>query len=548
MTQYLPIIITAGLLAFIATPLTRILARRVGLVDQPGLRKAHRLPVPLMGGLAMYAALIIAFLIFGKRDWLAEGMGILAGATLLLIAGLWDDRYGAPVWVKLSAEVVAAACLIVVGVQVRLFNLWWLDLPITLFWVVGITNAVNLMDNMDGLAAGVTAVGAGFFFAMAALEGQGLVASLAAALFGAAVGFLFYNFAPAVSFMGDAGALVLGFLLAALGIKIRFVHFPLGATWMAPIVVLGVLIFDTALVAVSRVRRGRSPFQGGSDHTSHRLVQLGLSHARAVLTIYVAALVLGALAVSLTRAPVVTANLAFVALVVVGFVGLVAFERIEPKLTGQPPIVLIPGGGGFAEALRAAAPISRDLTLLLAPRRVGADVLPSRAEVVDALAALAEDAGAARALLARGLGDEWWREVNALPRVLRLSGSALAVCDAPLDALPAPGAGGPEISPDAPGEPHPDVLAALRRARLILLGPGDPEINLLPALSAPGLRAALYTKQGGVVYAGPAEGSDAVIRWAGKDLPIAPPASLAESLQSHLLNRAAGEAKTQRAA
>lgn len=540
MRQYLPIIITAGLLAFIATPLTRILARRVGLVDQPGLRKAHRVPVPLMGGLAMYAALILAFVAFGNRAWWYEGLGILGGATLLFLTGLWDDRYGMPVWIKLGAQFVAAACLIAVGVQVRLFEVWWLDLPITLVWVVGITNAVNLMDNMDGLATGVTAVASAFFFALAALEGQGLVATLAAALFGAAVGFLFYNFAPAVSFMGDAGSLVLGFVLAALGIKIRFIQFPLASTWMAPIVVLGVLIFDTALVTVSRVRRGRSPFQGGSDHASHRLVQLGLSHARAVLTIYLAALVLGALAISLTRAQPLTANLSFVGLMLVGVMLLFAFERVEPRLTGQPPIVLIPGGGGFADALRAVTPLSHDLTVLLAPRRCGAEVLPSRADVVDVLAALAEDPEAARALLARGLSDEWWRDVNALPRVLRLKGLALVVCDFPLESLPTP-----DVAFAPPGVPQPDALAALRRAKIILLGPGDPEINLVPVLVSPGVRAALQTAQGRLISVSSEGRSSALDHWMGRDLPLTPLTSLTENIQTRLITQAAGRAKTQ---
>jgi UDP-GlcNAc:undecaprenyl-phosphate GlcNAc-1-phosphate transferase len=124
--------------------------------------------------------------------------------------------------------------------------------------VLVITNAVNFMDNMDGLAAGIAAVAAVFFFVLAALEGQGLVASLAAALFGAALGFLFYNFAPAVSFMGDAGAFTLGFVLAVIGIKLRFVNHPLGSTWMAPLLVLGVLLFDMSLVVLSRLRRRRS--------------------------------------------------------------------------------------------------------------------------------------------------------------------------------------------------------------------------------------------------------------------------------------------------
>src|SRR5664279_2893420 len=210
MQQYLPVILSAGLLAFLVTPLTRILARRLGMLDQPGLRKAHRSPVPLLGGLAMYLALAITFIAFGGRDWRIEGLGIMGGATLLFLTGFWDDRYGMPVSIKLAAQILAAVSVMLAGIQVQLFGLWWLDAALTLMWIVGITNAVNLMDNMDGLAAGITLVAALFFFAMAALEGQGLVAGLAAALAGAAAGFLFYNFAPAVSFMGDAGSLTLG--------------------------------------------------------------------------------------------------------------------------------------------------------------------------------------------------------------------------------------------------------------------------------------------------------------------------------------------------
>lgn len=366
--QYWPIIVAAGLLAFLVTPLTRILARRLGMLDQPGLRKTHRLPVPLLGGLAMYTALAVAFLAFGSPDWRLEGVAIVGGATLLFLTGLWDDRYGMPVWLKLAAQVVAAFVVMVVGVRVQLTSLWPLDWLLTLVWIVGITNAVNLMDNMDGLATGITLVAAVFFFVLAALEGQGLVASLAAALIGAAAGFLFYNFAPAVSFMGDAGALTLGFVLAVIGIKLRFVNHPLGATWMAPIVVLGVLIFDTALVSLSRWRRGRSIFHGGSDHTSHRLTQLGVAQPRAVLTLYLTAALLGAAAIFITRASVLMANLAFGALAAAGIAALVVMERVEPRLSGDPALVLIPGGGGLAEAVRAATRLSGEVVLLLAPR------------------------------------------------------------------------------------------------------------------------------------------------------------------------------------
>lgn len=517
MTQYLPIVVAATLLAFLATPVTRWLARRLGMVDQPGLRKAHRAPTPLLGGLALYVGVSAAFLAFGQRDWFTQGLGILGGATLLFVTGLWDDRYGLPAWLKLGAGVVAALFLTVFGVRVQLFGVWWLDMAITVVWVVGLTNAANLMDNMDGLAAGLTAVAAAFFFLMAALEGQGLVASLAGALLGAAVGFLFYNLAPAVSFMGDAGSLTIGFLLAALGIQIRFLQYPLASTWMAPIVVLGVFIFDTTLVTVSRLRRGRSPFQGGSDHTSHRLVQLGLSQPRAVLTLYVAAVSLGATAVMLTRLEPLVANMLFGLLVAAGLTVLLVFERVEPKLSGDPALVLIPGDGGAAAALSAVVALSRDVIVLLAPRRVNGALRPSRAEAVEALAALAEDPEAVRALLAGGLSDEWPRDLPALHRALRLHGRVLAVG---------------ELT-DAEAEKA--ALAALRRARLVVLGPGDPA----SALALPGISAALRAAPD-VVWAGAGPAP------AGEALAANTPAGLREALQQRLLRQAAGMAKTGR--
>jgi UDP-GlcNAc:undecaprenyl-phosphate GlcNAc-1-phosphate transferase len=520
MTQYLPIVLASAVLAFLATPLTRWLAARLGMVDQPGLRKAHRAPTPLLGGLALYAGVTLAFVVFGQADWVTEGVGILGGATLLFITGLWDDRYGMPAGLKLAACAVAAVFLSAFGVRVQLFNVWWLDGLITVLWVVGITNAANLMDNMDGLAAGLTAVAAVFFFVLAALEGQGLVASLAAALLGSALGFLFYNLAPAVSFMGDAGSLTIGFLLAALGIKIRFLQFPLGATWMAPIVVLGVFIFDTTLVTVSRLRRGRSPFQGGSDHTSHRLAQLGLGGPRAVLTLYVAAVSLGALAITLTRLPVPAANLLFGLLAVAGLIALILFERVEPRLAGDPALVLAPGGGGAADALRAVAAVSRNVTVLLAPRRVDGVVQPGRAEVVEIIAALAEDPAAARPLLRRGLGDEWWLELPALGRALRLHGRVLAVGEV------------------AGAEMEAEAVAALRQARLVIVGPGRADVNVRPLLDSAPVGAALRSVNGLRLWAcdGPAPeagGLQAVAR-----------AALAQEVQRRLLQQAAARAKT----
>ncbi len=510
---YLPIILASGVLAFVGTPLTRWLAHRVGMVDQPGLRKAHRSPIPLLGGLAMYASLMLAFLLLGNGNWIREGAGILGGATILFLAGLWDDRYGLPARAKFLPQVAAALVLVASGIQTQIFGNPWLDVPLTVFWVVGITNAVNMMDNMDGLAAGIAAVAAAFFFLLAALQGQGLVASLAAALLGATLGFLFYNFSPAMTFMGDAGALTLGFLLAALGIKLNFVNLPLASTWMAPILVLGVLIFDTTLVTISRLRRGRSPFQGGSDHTSHRLTFLGLSAPRAVLTLYLGALSLGVLAVVVTRLEPLAANGLFAGVVLAGVIALVLFERVEPKLTGDPPLVLMPGRGGLADMLTAVSGISRNLTVL-----VGRASPLTREEVIEGVAHLAEDKPAARFTLERALGEDWLADLPRVLPALRLHGDVWVV----------------ETADD------PDVKRALRRAKLVVAGLGDtshnagPLAHLLAESLAPLALNVLWAGEGAPDWALPAN-----------RLSATQPAAVQLAAQNRLIKQAAAQAKTQ---
>ncbi len=511
MSQYLPIILVSAALAFVSTPATRWLARRWGAVAQPGIRRVHRSPVPLLGGIALYVGVTLAFVVFGQRDWLTEGIGILGGATLMFLTGLWDDRFGLPPRVKIGANVVAGLFLIGFGVQVQLFGFWPLDWAITLLWVVGITNAVNLMDNMDGLAAGITATGAAVFFGMAATQGQGLVASLAAALFGSALGFLFYNFAPAVSFMGDAGAYPLGFLLAALAIKLEFRTLPLASTWMAPILVLGVLIFDTTLVTVSRIRRGLPVSQGGSDHTSHRLVLLGLSRPRAVMTLYVAALAVGAIATLTITLPPWQANGVFAVAVVIGLAALLWLERVEPALAGDPPVVWVPGGGPAAlTALPVLRGVSQNLTVLLAEPDTGA-ALP-RDAVAALLGALGDPPEAAAILVTRALSSDWPADLGVIQAALRLHGRLVLMGDVD------------------------ETADALRRARVIVLGPGTPDLNVAALMRQDRLQAALSNPRAVVLWAGaPSE------RISGEAVP---PDRLEPEIHRRLLKHAASERKT----
>lgn len=288
------------------TPMARRLAFRTNMVDRPGGRKFHANPTPLLGGLAIYAAVIGALLIFGDHFYVGEVAAIIIGATLISTLGFWDDRVSLPPWAKLLGQTIPVAVLVVAGVRISLFPSPLLNIAATFLWVLFITNAVNFLDNMDGLTAGVAAVASAFFVLLAALSGQYLVGVLAAALLGACLGFLVYNFNPASIFMGDTGSLFIGFLLAVVGIKLRFPANVPAVTWMIPPLVLGIPILDTTLVIISRLRRGLNPLTtAGKDHLSHRLVYLGLTRREAVMAIYLIGGVFGMIAIFVSQASIV---------------------------------------------------------------------------------------------------------------------------------------------------------------------------------------------------------------------------------------------------
>jgi UDP-GlcNAc:undecaprenyl-phosphate GlcNAc-1-phosphate transferase len=332
MSDFIPIMVAATLISFIATPISKYLAERLSFFDNPQARKVHLSPVPLLGGVAIYAGMVSAVAISVRRAYLLELAGILGGATLITGIGRGDDRYGMKPLVKMAGQAAAGLVLVGAGVQVTLFEVQALNVALTLLWVIGICNAINFMDNMDGLAAGVVTIAAAFFFIFASVEGMWLVASLAAATVGACLGFLYYNFNPASLFMGDAGSLLLGFVVAVLGIKLRFPDRPLAVTWLIPIVILGLPIFDTTLVVISRLRGRRPVYLGGKDHTSHRMVQLlGMSHRVAVVTLYAVGAGLGICALLLRDAQPNQARLIMAGLTAIGLIALIWLEwRFQP--------------------------------------------------------------------------------------------------------------------------------------------------------------------------------------------------------------------------
>jgi UDP-GlcNAc:undecaprenyl-phosphate/decaprenyl-phosphate GlcNAc-1-phosphate transferase len=294
----------------------RHLAIRFGMVDHPGPRKVHVRPIPLLGGIAIYLAFALAILVAVHGVPQQQVAGILSGATLLAIVGFLDDGKLLHHQVKLFIGMpVAALMLIASGIHAQLFSQFVpgmtgvvLDDCFTVLWVVGITASFSILDHMDGLCAGIAAVAAAFFTISANMNGQTLVRSLGAATLGASLGFLRWNFNPAKIFMGDGGAMFLGFLMATLGLKIRPEDAPFPITWLIPVLILGVPIFDTTLISISRARRGLLPFTSpGKDHTAHRLSNLGLGHRGAVLVLYCFAVLFGVAALFIPGASPATA-------------------------------------------------------------------------------------------------------------------------------------------------------------------------------------------------------------------------------------------------
>jgi len=382
-TRYLVVFVVALSGALAVTPLARRAALRFGIVDNPGGRKAHAAPMPYLGGLAIYLAFMVFLLgLFARNGTgtdttpLSQGVAIVVGATLMAALGLVDDRFSLPPLIKLAGQFIAAVLLFVAGVHFHFNHFPMLDAPVSVLFVLGITNAFNLLDNMDGLSVGTAAIGCLNFFALALLQPgnkQVIVATMAAALAGACLGFLYYNFNPARIFMGDAGSLFLGFMLAVLGLKINMNGFANlhAVNFFVPIVVLGVPIFDTSLVVVSRLRRGVSPAQGGRDHTSHRLVLLGLTVREAVMTVYIAGFGLGLCGILLTAASG-TGGLALVGLLVA--VGLGAGYKLEEVYRSRQPAAV--GGQSAVPAPLAGTPIRAMATRPHATRTSGTVTVP----------------------------------------------------------------------------------------------------------------------------------------------------------------------------
>jgi UDP-GlcNAc:undecaprenyl-phosphate GlcNAc-1-phosphate transferase len=276
------------------TPLVGRWARAHGMVATPRQDRWHRKPTPLLGGVAIYGATMLVIVGLAHVD--LRLLGLLAGGTLLFVTGLIDDWRRLRPHIKLIAQILAACLLILGGVRIETSTLSAIAIPLTILWVVGITNAFNLLDNMDGLSAGTAAIAAFFLFGFSVSVGDPGMAVLCLAVAGAALGFLIYNFNPARIFMGDSGSMFLGFTLSGIALLgTREMASDVFFVLLVPAAMMGLPIFDTTLVTIVRTLEGRPLSQGGRDHLSHRLVATGLSERQAVLVLYALAGLFGSL-------------------------------------------------------------------------------------------------------------------------------------------------------------------------------------------------------------------------------------------------------------
>ena len=322
----------AAVLSYFFTPPVKNFAHKVGAIDVPkDARRMHKKPIPRLGGLAIYGGFLCSILIFGQLD--ETMLCVLLGAAIIVALGIFDDVLALGAKLKFVVQIVAAAIPVCIGdLQIGLFtnlnplsdtpfvHLGILAVPVTIIWIVGITNAVNLIDGLDGLAVGVSSIAAITMLAVALLTGNMPIAITMAALAGACIGFMPYNLNPAKIFMGDTGSTFLGCMLATVSIMGLFKFYAV-ISFAVPFLILGLPIFDTANAIIRRVAAGRSPMSPDRGHVHHKLIDMGFNQKQAVAILYAISATLGLTAVVLTSSGEVKAIVLLLAVLAAILVG-----------------------------------------------------------------------------------------------------------------------------------------------------------------------------------------------------------------------------------
>lgn len=333
-------LLVALVVSFLASPIVKNFAYKVGAIDVPkDARRMHKTPTPRLGGLAIFIGFMISVILFVPIRGDREMQSILLGAVIIVVLGVVDDIMALPAMFKFVVQIVAALFPTMNGVVVQAVSnpnifssepywvLDWLSVPVTVLWIVAVTNSVNLIDGLDGLANGVSAISATTVLVIALLASEAQVALVMAALVGASVGFMPYNQNPAKMFMGDTGATFLGYILATMSIQGLFKFYAV-ISFVVPFLILGLPIFDTAFAFTRRIAHGQSPMHADRSHIHHRLIDMGLNQKQAVATLYVISAILGLSAVVLTTGGEEKAMILFAALCIVG---VVAAKVVFPK-------------------------------------------------------------------------------------------------------------------------------------------------------------------------------------------------------------------------
>lgn len=334
----------AFLISFVSTPLAEAFARKVGAVDVPkDSRRVHDHPIPRCGGLAIFLGFVMGVVLFAEMDTALKG--ILLGSVVIVAVGVVDDITPLPALLKLVVQIVAALIAVGFGIRIEtLYNpIWWSDtlylslgflsIPVTVLWIVGITNSVNLIDGLDGLAVGVSAIASVAMLVICLVVQDWNIAVILAAVVGACIGFMPYNLNPAKIFMGDTGALFLGYVLACLSVT-GLLKFYTVISFAVPLVALGLPIFDTAFAIIRRLLKGQNPMSPDRGHFHHRLIDMGLSQKQAVAILYAISAILGLSSVLIATNSELRAIILIFAFVVSIAIGIALMRSLNPNKFG----------------------------------------------------------------------------------------------------------------------------------------------------------------------------------------------------------------------
>lgn len=337
MGMVLAALLVAFVISFVTTPLVKSTAVKIGAVDVPkDNRRMHKKPIPRMGGLAIFLGFFLAALLFVHITPQVRSM--LLGAVIIVLLGVLDDKYALPAWPKFFVQIAAALIAAFGGNVITIISnpnifsdvpyldLGAMSIPISVIWIVAITNAVNLIDGLDGLAVGVSSISSITMLVIAILMADGEVAILMGCLCGACLGFMPYNMNPAKIFMGDTGSTFLGFILAVVSIQGLFKLYSL-ISFVVPFLMLGLPIFDTCFAFIRRIAHGQSPMHADRSHVHHRLIDMGLSQKETVAVLYVISAILGVCAVVLTTSGAIKALILLLALCAAALVASLVFLR-----------------------------------------------------------------------------------------------------------------------------------------------------------------------------------------------------------------------------